>query len=496
MQNWLDSMEDWMISRKRFYGLALPFYQCSCGKLSVVSSLEELRSLAINPELVNGLKSIHRPWIDNIEITCPKCNKIVKRIPDIGDVWLDAGIVPFSTLKYLTDKAYWQKWFPADLVLEMTEQIRLWFYSMLFMSVTLENTSPYRHVVVHAEVRDERGDRMSKTKKNGIPYEDAISKMGADSMRWLYCQQKAHTAVNFGFNIADQVKRDFILILWNSYRFFTQHANLENWQPNSDVIANEAKQSQILDHWILSRLNSTLEKTTKALDKFSTPIATIAIESFVSDLSTWYIRRSRDRADNFSLLYQVFNTVVVTIAPFIPFFAETIYQNLNPNKNESVHLQSWPKANVSAINPELEKQMELVRQICQLIHGQRQSAGIKVRQPLSCATVTSKHQLQPELIAIICQETNVKSINLVKNQSSSIAVSLDITITPALKEEGDFRDFVRQIQVLRKESGLSPIDKISILAPNWPKNFETDILKKTQANSITQNSTLQIKKIG
>ena len=490
MQNWLDSMEDWMISRKRFYGLALPFYQCSCGQLTVVGSLDELKSLAVNPKLIEELKSVHRPWIDAIDIKCPKCNKNTKRISDVGDVWLDAGIVPFSTLKYLTDKSYWQKWFPANLVLEMTEQIRLWFYSMLFMSVTLEETSPYEHVVVHAEVRDEKGDRMSKTKKNGIPYEDAISKMGADSMRWLYCQQKAHTAVNFGFNIADQVKRDFMLILWNSYRFFTQHANLESWSPKQTAAAP----SNILDRWILSRLNSTIDKTTRALDKFSTPLATATIESFVSDLSTWYIRRSRDRIDNFHLLYQIFNTLAVAISPFIPFFAETIYQNLNPGKNQSVHLQNWPKAESSIIDSELEKQMELVRQICQLVHGQRQSAAIKVRQPLSCATVTCKHKLHSELIDIISQETNVKTITFMNKPSSSIEVSLDTVITPALKEEGDFRDFVRQIQVLRKQSGLSPADKISILAPSWPKNFEAEILKKTQATAILFDQSFKIKK--
>ncbi|MFA6518545.1 MAG: isoleucine--tRNA ligase [Candidatus Shapirobacteria bacterium] len=491
MQNWLDSMEDWMISRKRFYGLALPFYPCSCGHLTVIGSLDELKAKAVNPKLVEELKSVHRPWIDAIEIKCSKCGKNVTRIPDVGDVWLDAGIIPFSTLKYLSDKNYWQKWFPADLVLEMTEQIRLWFYSMLFMSVTLEDVPPYKHVVTYAEVRDEKGNRMSKTKKNGIPYDEAIPKMGADAMRWLYCQQKAYTSVNFGYDIADQVKRDFIFILWNSYRFFTQHANLENWSPKQTTNPT----THILDQWIVSRLNSTINKVTKALDKFSTPLATASIESFVSDLSTWYIRRSRDRVDNFDLLYQIFNTLTVIISPFVPFFAETIYQNLNPTKNKSVHLQNWPNALTSTINSELEKEMEVVRQICQLIHGQRQATAIKVRQPLSSATVTSKFQLQPELINIICQETNIKTVTLIKNQSSSIEVSLDTVITPALKEEGDFRDFVRQIQVIRKESGFSPADKISILAPTWPKSFEAEILKKTQAVSIVQDTSLQIKKI-
>jgi len=169
MQNWLDSMDDWMINRKRFYGLALPFYECSCGELTVIGSKKELIEKAIHPELVDKLPSFHRPWIDEIEIKCPKCGQSVKRIPDVGDVWLDAGVVPFSTLKYLEDKTYWQKWFPAQMVLEMTEQIRLWFYFMLFFSVVFENEPPYKNVVTHAEVRDEKGERMSKTKKQVFP---------------------------------------------------------------------------------------------------------------------------------------------------------------------------------------------------------------------------------------------------------------------------------------------------------------------------------------
>ena len=165
MQNWLDSMEDWMISRKRFYGLSLPFYECDCGQLTVVGSLEELEKLAIDPKPIKNLISLHRPWIDEIKIKCSKCGQSVNRVPDVGDCWLDAGIIPFSTLKYLSDKNYWRKWFPAELVTEMTEQVRLWFYSLLFFSVTFENTTSYQNVVTYAEVRDEHGERMSKTKK-------------------------------------------------------------------------------------------------------------------------------------------------------------------------------------------------------------------------------------------------------------------------------------------------------------------------------------------
>lgn len=480
MQNWLDSMEDWMISRKRFYGLALPFYECSCGELTIVGNLAELKSLATNPELVDKLPSLHRPWIDDVFIKCPKCSQDVKRIADVGDCWLDAGVVPFSTLKYLKDKTYWQKWFPSDLVLEMIEQVRLWFYSMLFFSVALEETPPYLNVVAHAEVRDQKGERMSKTKKNGIPYDEAVEKMGADAMRWLYCQQKPHTNVSFGYDIADGVKREFFLILWNSYRFFTQHANLESWE-FKPLITNP---SNILDQWIISRLNTTILKVTKSLDKFNTSDVTRSIEKFISDLSTWYIRRNRDRSDNFEILFHCFDNLSRLTAPMIPFLSEVIYQNLHPDK--SVHLQSWPKADTKLIDKNLEEQMDLVRKNCQDLHALRQKSSLKVRQPLASGTIIDK--LSPQLINVVQEETNIKKVSL------SSELSLDTNLTPDLIAEGEYRDLVRSIQVLRKELGLLVTDKIKIFAPSWPKVFEAEILKKTLGTEIVKDETLHVER--
>lgn len=489
MQNWLDSMEDWMISRKRFYGLALPFYECSCGELTIIGSKEELKTKAVNPDLVDKLPSFHRPWIDDIEIKCPKCGKNVKRIPDVGDVWLDAGVVPFSTLKYLEDKSYWQRWFPADLVLEMIEQVRLWFYSMLFFSVTLENVPPYLNVVTHSEVRDEKGERMSKTKHNGIPFDEAIDKMGADPMRWLYCQQKAYTSVNFGYNIADQVKRDFLLILWNSYRFFTQHANLENWQPSDFKPENL---SNPMDKWLLSRLYHTIEISTKSLEKFNTSKVTETIQNFVTDLSTWYIRRSRDRNDNFEFLFYIFDNLSRLMSPFTPFLSEVIYQNLH--QSSSVHLQDWPEFDKKFIDEKLEKDMDLVRNLCQLAHAQRQQAAIKIRQPLSSLDIHCPNELNPELLAVIADETNIKKVQVTKITENT-EVILETTITPELAAEGEYRDFVRNIQVLRKTQGLQVQDRIKIIAPTWPKSFETQILEKTLADSIKIGDTLSLEKI-
>jgi isoleucyl-tRNA synthetase len=481
MQNWLDSMEDWMISRKRFYGLALPFYECSCGHLTIIGSKDELKEHAVDPSLVDKMPSLHRPWIDQILIKCPECQNEVKRVPDVGDCWLDAGVVPFSTLKYLSDKKYWSKWFPAELVLEMIEQVRLWFYSMLFFSVTLEETFPYRNVVAHAEVRDEKGERMSKTKKNGIPYDDAVEKMGADSMRWLYCQQKPYTNVSFGYTIADKVKREFFLTLWNSYRFFTQHANLDGWAPSS-----YAPSTNILDKWIISRLNSTIQTATKNLDKYNTSKVTQTIEGFVNDLSTWYIRRSRDRSDNFDTLFYCFDTLTKLIAPFTPFLAETLYQNIHNSTAGSVHLQDWPSFDEKIIDKNLETQMELVRTTCQEIHALRQKSSLKVRQPLASATVITN--FNNDLKEIIAQETNVKEVK------QGTEVSLDTNLTPELIEEGEYRDFIRNIQVMRKESSMQVQDKIKIFAPSWPKSFEEQIKEKTLAVSINQSEETRIER--
>lgn len=488
MQNWLDTMENWLINRKRFYGLALPFYECDCGQLTVIGSKEELKSLAVDPQLVDKLPSLHRPWIDTIEIKCPKCGQAVKRIPDVGDVWLDAGVVPFSTLKYLEDKAYWQKWFPAELVLEMTEQIRLWFYSLLFFGVTLENQAPYLNVVTHGEVRDDKGEIIHKTKGNGIPYYEAVAKIGADPMRWLYCQQKAFTKVNFGYSTADQVKRDFLLILWNSYRFFTQRANQDQWQPST---FDPKKFTLPLDRWLLSRFNQTLKITTQSLDKFNTSKATSVIETFVTDLSTWYIRRSRDRHDNLDLLYYIFRTLSLVLAPFMPFLAETFFQNLG--EKNSIHLLSWPQFDEHLIDETLESNMDLVRKICQLGHAQRQLANLKLRQPLATLTFQAPHSLDASLLQIIADEVNVKTVQF-QEKSTNLSVHLDTNLTPELIAEGEYRDLVRNIQVLRKEQNLQLSDRITITAPSWPKAFESQILEKTLADSISLGETLSITK--
>ncbi len=502
MQDWLDNMGDWMISRKRFYGLALPFYECGkCKELVVVGSKKELKELAVNPELVDKLPSVHRPWIDRVKIKCPKCKEQISRVLDVGDCWLDAGVVPFSTLKYFEDKAYWGKWFPADLVMEMIEQIRLWFYSMLVYGVIFEKTIPYQNVLSHGEVKDEKGKRMSKTKKNGIPYDEAVEKMGADTLRWLYSRQKPHVNLNLGYKAADEIRRRFLFLYWNSYRFLITYANLNSWQPKKEL---ELKNLSPLDKWILSRLENTKKQAENKLDQFLHQDALKNIEIFLEDLSLWYIRRSRERLSPnnknkkdqeacFNTLYYCLEQLSLILSVFIPFLPETIYQNLKGNKDEpgansSVHLQTWPKGEEKYIDNNLEKLMIKLREEVTEGHGQRKVKNLPVKQPLSALLTPSADLFtKKKLDYLVKDELNVKKL------TKSKKVGLDTRLTPELKEEGKVRELIRDIQTLRRKENLDLKDRITIFAPSWPKAFEKEILLRTGGKAIKKDRDLKIK---
>ena len=251
--DWLKNMDDWMISKKRYYGLALPIYKCEeCNEFEVIGSEYELKERSIEGwELFEG-HSPHKPWVDYVKIECKNCKSVLSRIKDVGNPWLDAGIVPYSTLKYRSDKDYWSKWFPADWISEsFPGQFRNWFYSMLAMSTVLENTEPYQNVFSYALMRDEKGYEMHKSKGNAIWFEDAADDMGVDSMRWLYSRQNPANNLNFGFNVANEVKRRFLIPLWNVYSFFVTYANIDNFVPSLE----KRKYTNYLDRWIISELN-------------------------------------------------------------------------------------------------------------------------------------------------------------------------------------------------------------------------------------------------
>ncbi len=505
--DWLRNMDDWLISKKRYWGLALPIWECqSCGRFKIIGSKEELKKEAVSGwEKFEG-HTPHRPWIDEVKIKC-QCGKEISRIPDVGNPWLDAGIVSFSTLvdpktgkvSYLADKKYWREWFPADFVTEcFPGQFKNWFYSLIAMSTVLENKNPFKTLLGHALVRDEKGEEMHKSKGNAIDFDDAAEKMGVDVMRWTYVRQNPEHNLNFGYHLADEVRRQFHLMLWNIYKFFIIYALIDGWKPQK----KQAKNQSVLDRWILSRFNQLINVATDSLSHYQSSPAAQAIENFVNELSTWYLRRSRSRvgptANNqedkesfYATLYQVLVTLMKLLAPFNPFLAEEIFRNLT--EFESVHLEDWPKVEAKKIDKSLEERMALVRKICELGHAVRKEAGIKVRQPLSsvkCKVQSAK--LDDDLLQLIKDELNVKEVLWEKKEVKEPEVKLETRLTPQLKAEGEARELVRQIQDLRKKKGCQLDEKITAFLPSWPQEFEGYIKKQTLTKKLVKSKQLKI----
>ncbi|MBU2545209.1 isoleucine--tRNA ligase [Patescibacteria group bacterium] len=443
--DWLKNMHDWLISKKRYWGLALPIYECDCGHFEVIGSKEELKKRAVSGWNKFEGNSPHRPWIDEVKIECSKCKKEISRIKDVGNPWLDAGIVPFSTMG--------KEWFPAELVCEsFPGQFKNWFYALIVMSTVLENTNPTKTVFGFASVKDGKGEEMHKSKGNAIWFDSAVEKIGADPMRWMYARQNPVNDLKFGFKSAEEIKRK-LLTLCNVYTFFDTYCSKGTWfllAERNPVPLN------ILDRWILSRFNNLVKKVIKNLDNYNSMTAVLAIEDFfIEDLSLWYVRRSRKRLRDgeTGTFYYILLNLSKLIAPIMPFFSEEMYSNLKTkDMPESVHLCDWPK--VDKTNDKLEEKMRQVRNIVTLALAERAELGIKVRQPLSELTI--KDKLDKDLLELIKDEVNVKKVSVGKK------IKLDIKITEELKKEGEYREMIRNVNKIRKEMGLTPKDIVII----------------------------------
>jgi isoleucyl-tRNA synthetase len=440
--DWLRNMDDWMISKKRYWGLALPIYLCECGHFQVVGDREELKELAIEGWATFEDHSPHRPWIDAVKISCPKCKAPVSRIKDVGNPWLDAGIVPFSTLAYRNDPEYWKTWFPADWISEsFPGQFRNWFYSLLTMSTVLENEIPFRTVFSYALMRDEKGAEMHKSKGNAIWLEDAAEEMGVDAMRWQFLVHNPANNINFGYKATDEVRRRLLIPLWNVYSFFVTYANIDEFNPNAEL--GEAPTTE-LDRWILSELHRLITDVTGGLENYDAAYACRRVEEFVEGLSNWYVRRSRrrfwkagiltkiqgnssevgnhdgsrDKLAAYQTLFECLTTLTRLLAPFVPFFAEELYQNLirsvEPDAPESVHLTDWPKFDENKINAELSQSIKLAMHIARLGRAARSKAGVKVRQPIPVMEVRLNEPGETRLLYLamsqILDELNVKRL--------------------------------------------------------------------------------------
>jgi isoleucyl-tRNA synthetase len=451
--DWLRNMHDWMISKKRYWGLALPIYECkACGTFEVIGSEHELKERAVEGWDAFDGHTPHRPWIDAVKIRCKKCGAAVSRILDVGNPWLDAGIVPYSTMYYRQDPAKWRDWFPADFITEaFPGQYRNWFYSMLVMSTVLENRPPFLTCLGHAMVRDETGREMHKSWGNMIEFNDAAERMGSDVIRWLYAVQNPAQNVNFGYGPGDEVRRRFILPLWNVYAFFVTYASLDGWNPEGGLgarggngagrnaaskrprgAAPAPSERSLLDRWILSRLAEVVATVRARLDAYDVAGAARPIERFVDDLSLWYVRRGRrrywkseadaDKQAAYATLYEVLVTLSQVLAPFLPFLSEAMYQNLvrsvDASARPSVHLCDMPRPDERVRDAALERAMEQTRHVVYLGRAARNDARIKVRQPLASATVLDRSGSvagRAELIDLLKDELNVRDVQFVES---------------------------------------------------------------------------------
>jgi isoleucyl-tRNA synthetase len=473
MDDWLRNMGDWNISRRRYFGLPLPFYPCeSCGRLTVIGSFDELRERATGG--LDQLRELHRPWIDDVPIRC-ECGGEVRRVAEVGDAWLDAGIVPFSTLGWqnpewkphgyatgaaagvtgadLPDHAYWEQWYPADWVSEMREQIRLWFYSQSFMSVTLTGQSPYRAVLTYEKLLDENGREMHRSWGNSIDAAEALQNIGADVMRFMYCEHVPSQNLKFGYGPAGEIKRR-LLTLWNSVKFFVDYANIVGFTPGADVPG----ELRSLDRWLLERTEQLVAETTEAYERYWTPAVVRSFESFVDDLSNWYIRRSRRRfwdGDQVALwaLWRALVRSLQAVAPVMPFLAEHLWRILRAeDAADSIFLEPWPESR--SRDDELLAEVGEVRRVVELGRQARGNAGIKLQQPLRRLVVQGAGLAQRHAEEI-GTELRVKEVEFGQVEATEVRVKPNLPLLgPKLgKELGPVRAALQAGEFEQLEGG-------------------------------------------
>ncbi len=430
MQDWLNNMGDWNISRSRFYGLPLPFYVCpKCGKLHVVGSLEELSKLAINPEDIAKIPNLHRPWIDDIKIKCTNCGETVERIKEVGDCWLDAGITPFSTKKYFEDKEFFKNNFPSDYVCEMVEQIKLWFYSMLVMSVVLTGRPPYKKIVTHQYVKDENGEEFHKSGGNALDSDIVADKVGADTIRYLYAGAPITNDMRFGFTLTDEARRK-LMNFWNAYIFYNTYAcidnpDVENFKPDFDNL-------NLTDRWLIEKVNKFVSDSDKNYAENKSYVIVKDFENLVDEVTNFYIRvnrkrfwKSENKTDQLSAywcLYFALKNMLIVMAPIIPFMTDYIWQNLvrSSEKNApiSVMLSDFPTPLSQVKDSGVVEDVTLARNVIAMALRLRNEKSLKIKQPLKTLYILGDEKVDraiKRLEDIVKDELNIKNIEYEKN---------------------------------------------------------------------------------
>jgi len=490
MGEWLNNNRDWALSRSRYWGTPLPIWRCdTCGTERIIGSVKELSEASGKDQ---SQLDLHRPYIDTVSWECASCPGKMQRLPFVLDCWFDSGSMPFAQLHYpFENKSQLQNYFPADYICEAIDQTRGWFYTLQAVSTLLGYGSPYKNVICLGLALDEKGNKMSKSKGNIVDPWEVINIAGVDAMRWyFYSAVTPGESFRFSVGLVQEVNRRLLLILWNIYSFFTTYANIDSWIPQntSQTVQN------ILDIWITGRLYELINSVTDKLDKYNIYGSTSELESFVVDLSTWYIRRSRDRVGPsatdspdkisfYTTTFFVLTHLCQLLAPFVPFVSDAIYINLTGE--ESVHLSAWPKGrSLNLKEKEILEQMKVVRKIVELALSQRKSAGIKVRQPLRKISIGSP-SLSQTLYFLIKDEVNVKEVEW--NKKQELTVSLELDLDSNLISEGQAREIIRSAQELRKALGAKLDQKIHLTAP-FPDN--PDLVEKIRLRTLADKISL------
>lgn len=441
--DWLEHVQDWGLSRNRYWGTPLNIWECECGHQHAIGSIEELKSMSDNcPDDIE----LHRPFIDAVTIKCPHCGKEMHRVPEVIDCWFDSGSMPFAQWHYpFENKELFEEQFPADFISEAVDQTRGWFYSLIAISTLLFDKAPYKNVIVLGHVLDAQGRKMSKSKGNAVEPMKALAQHGADAIRWYFYENSAPWLPNRFHDAAVQEgQRKFMGTLWNTYAFFVLYANIDKFDVSKYSL--EYDKLSVLDKWCLSRLNTLIKTVDEDLNSYKITEAAKALQEFVDELSNWYVRRSRDRfwaketdqnkINAYMTLYTVLTTVIKLAAPMIPFMTEAIYQNLvlNSEKDapESVHLCAYPVANEVFIDSELEKTMDLVLKAVVLGRAARNEANIKNRQPIALMYVKAPFELNEFYTKIVEEELNVKKVEFKDNMDEY----LNYEIKPQFKVLG------------------------------------------------------------
>ncbi len=468
--DWLENVQDWGISRNRYWGTPLNIWECECGHMHSIGSIEELKAMSDNcPEDIE----LHRPFIDAVTIKCDQCGKQMTRVPEVIDCWFDSGAMPFAQHHYpFENKELFEAQFPADFISEAVDQTRGWFYSLLAESTLLFNQAPYKNVIVLGHVQDENGQKMSKSKGNAVDPFDALEEYGADAIRWYFYINSAPWLPNrFHGKAVVEGQRKFMGTLWNTYAFFVLYANIDEFDATKYTL--EYNKLAVMDKWLLSKLYSTVKVVDDSLANYKIPEAARALQDFVDDMSNWYVRRSRerfwakdmpqDKVNAYMTLYTALVTISKAAAPMIPFMTEDIYQNLvrgiDKTAPESIHLCDFPKVEEMYIDKELEKNMDLVLDIVVMGRACRNTANIKNRQPIQNMFVKAPFTLTEFYSEIIREELNVKAVKF----TDDVREFTSYSFKPQLKTVGPkYGKLLNQIrQALTQVNGNAAMDEIN-----------------------------------